>query len=169
MPNPLDREWLPDAERMRSTTTWILRREPILVRVAPVVIVFVVAALGIWIAQARVSVYESLPGEMTRFRAASPSDTLEVRFDAKQADIAVGSLVVVAPGTAAAARERVDASVVGLHREEHEGRTATVLTLLVPKDALFLRSGPATVRVRTGERTLLSEFVATARAGGKSQ
>lgn len=158
MPNPLDRNVLPDDDRMRTTTAWILQREPTLVRVAPLVVVVVVAVLGIWLATARVTVYDSVSGRISHVHSGIPTDTLDVQLDGdERATLTANSSVFVVP---AGARNRIPAAV--LDTNESTGRARlTVASSAGAKD------GPVTVRVEAGRRSLLSELVGTARAEGR--
>ena len=167
MPNPLNREWLPDAERMRSTTTWILQREPWLVRIAPLVILVFVIALGVWTASAKVDVYEGVPVEVVHHREGLPGDTLQVRLESDPpVPLEVGSSVIVAPAGDTPGHGKSRASVVRVDRVAGAGKTDVVATL-VSDDSFSTRSGRATVRINVGQRPLLSQFFATARSGGK--
>ncbi len=165
MPNPLDREWLPDAERMRSTTTWILQREPWLVRIAPLVILLFVVALGVWTASAKVDVYEGVPVEVVDHQSVSESDTLKVRLESDPpVALDVGSTVIVAATGDQPGHHKSHASVARIDRD----RDGVVAILVAPRGSFSVESGRATVRVNVGRRPLLSQFLATARSGGKS-
>ena len=169
MPNPLDREWLPDAERMRATTTWILRREPWLVRIAPVLILVFVVLLGVWTARAQVDVYEGVPIEVVGHRDGLGSDSLYVRLEADAVvPLEVGASVIVVAAGDAPGPSRSRASVVRVQRVDREGVAAVAVTLVAPDGSFSVRSGRATVRVNVGRRPLLAQFLATARSGGSS-
>lgn len=163
MPNPLNREWLPDSGRMRSTTAWILQREPLMVRIAPPVILLFVVGLAAWAASARVAVYESIPGRVSA-APATPSHTFLVHLDDGAALLKPGSRVTVLPANEPPARG-VAASVVEVTRAgETDG---FVVSLAVDEGASEMAPGPVVVRVESGQRTLLAEFFAA--AGGRKK
>jgi len=169
MPNPLDREWLPDEERMRSTTAWILQREPWFVRIAPAVILVFVVALGVWTARAKVSVYEGTSVDVEAHRSAQGGDTLQVRLASDSSvPLEAGASVIVASIEDGAGQTKSRASVVRVDRFVDAGRSAVVATLVAPHGSFSVTSGRATVRVNVGQRPLFSQFLAIARSGGKS-
>ena len=157
MPNPLDRNALPDEDRMRTTTAWILQREPVLVRIAPLVVLLIVIGLGIWVATAQVSVYDSFAGRVSQVRSGAQSDTLEVQLDDSAASLAAKSTVLVTPKDG---HKRIEASVLSV--DESEGRATLVIASSSP-----VPMGAVAMRVNAGSRSLLSELVGTARAGGR--
>ena len=158
MPNPLDRNVLPDDDRMRTTTAWILQREPALVRVAPLVVVVVVAVLGIWLATARVTVYDSVAARVSHVHSGNPTDTLEVQLDGDAgATLPANQAVFVVP---AEGHKRIPAAVMDTDASTGRAR------LLVAASS-GAKDGAVTVRVEAGRRSLLSELVGTARAEGR--
>ena len=158
MPNPLDRNVLPDDDRMRTTTAWILQREPALVRLAPLVVVVVVAVLGIWLATARVTVYDSVAALVSHVHSGTPADTLDVHIEGDAgATLTANATVFVVP---AGGHKRIPAAV--LDTDESSGRAR--LTVASSSGA---KDGPVTLRVEAGRRSLLSELVGTARAEGR--
>lgn len=158
MPNPLDRNVLPDKDRMRTTTAWILQREPVLVRVAPLVVALIVIGLGIWVASARVSAYDSIAARVSQVHRGAQSDTLEVQLDdAVVASVAGNSTLLLLPD---GGRKRIEATVVATD-EIQDRATLTVAA------SLRVDSGSASLLVEAGHRSLLSALVGTARAGGR--
>ena len=143
---------------MRTTTAWVLQREPALVRAAPLVVVVVVAGLGIWLATARVAVYDTVTARVSHVHRGVAADTLDIQLDgAVGAPLHANSAVFVTP---AESRERIDASVVSM--DENAGRARLSVAAASTVDA-----GAVTVRFATGQRSLLSQLVGTARAEGR--
>lgn len=158
MPNPLDRNVLPNQDRMRTTTAWILQREPVLVRVAPLLVALVVIGLGVWAASARVTAYDSVSARVSDVRRGAQSDTLEVQLDhGMAASVAGSSTLRILPD---GGRSRIKATVVDI--DESGDRT----TLTVSASSR-IEAGAVSLLVETGRRSLLSSLVGTARAGGQ--
>ena len=158
MPSPLDRNTLPNQDRMRTTTAWILQHEPVFVRLAPLLVTLVVIALGVWIASERVTVYDSVPAHVSDVHRGANSDTLEVQLDhALVASVAGNSTLRVMPD---GGRRRIEATMVEINETRDRARLAVAASSHVG-------AGAASLLVETGRRALLSELVGTARAGGQ--
>jgi hypothetical protein len=158
MPNPLDRNVLPNQDRMRTTTAWILQREPVLVRIAPALVALIVIGLGVWIASARVTVYDSVPARVSDVHRGGQSDTLGVQIDPDLVEAVAGSSTLrLSPD---GGRKRIDATVLEINGTR-DGATLTVAA------SSQVHAGAASLLVEKGRRSLLSELVGTARAGGR--
>ena len=154
MHKQLNREWLPDSERMRSTTEWILRREPLLIRIAPLAFFLFVAGLAAWSTYAQVGVYETLPGRVIAIDR-SHADTLAVQIDT-DVRLESGMKVIVLSSSTQVGRG-IEGHIVAVERWNNGGTPRTTASITVPA-ASQIAPGRVVVRIQVAEKPVISEL-----------
>jgi len=138
---------------MRSTTAWILQREPRLIRIAPLIILLFVAGLAGWSAYAKIPVYGNLPARVIAIER-SQTDTLFVHIDTT-ARLETGLMVIVSP--IGIAGRGINGSIVDIEHWENVGAQRVAAAIAVP-GASRLSPGPVVVRVQVDEHSVISEL-----------
>jgi hypothetical protein len=165
VPTPLDYRWLPDRDRMRVTTAWILQREPVVIRIAPLIALAVVLAFAVWLTRTSVPVYADVPARVLATDQAAGS--LRVSVSSKDAALIVSGQpvrVVVEDSAQQPVQFRGDLA------EPMSGGSQVVVDVRGSVAASTVGETDAvTLRVQTGTRSLAAELLSTATRGrGKS-